>query len=203
MRRTAALTVSLALLLAGCSSGNAADPAPTSTSSTATSASAAASSGGTSSAAATAVPADLATWASAFCTAAAPLTTLGSLPTPDTSSPAAAKTSLTAFYRQGAAVFTEAATALSTVGPPPVGGDSQLTQGAVDALSGSATRFQGLATAAEAADPSDAAAIGGLVSGFSDAIAALQASFASLNQGQSPEVSAAITAAPECAALAR
>lgn len=203
MRRTAALTVSLALLVAGCTSGGGADPAPASPSSAAASPSAAASSGGTTTAAATDVPADLATWASAFCTAAAPLTTLGALPTPDTSSPTSVKTSLTAFYRQGAAVFTTTATALSTVGPPPVGGNSQLTQGAVDALSGSATRFQGLATAAEAADPSNAAAIGALVSGFSDAVAALRASFASLNRDQSPEVSAAITAAPECSALAR
>ena len=106
------------------------------------------------------------------------------------------------FYTAGAGAFSQAAAALGQVGPPPVAGSEQLTQQSVDALTRSAAQFTGLGATAQAADPANSAAIGGLVTGFRDAVTSLQATFAGLNQTRAPGITAAIATAPSCAALA-
>lgn len=188
----------VAVLLTGCSAATTA-PVPSAT------ATAPASTAPASTApAATQAPTAAATaWAAKYCSAAAPVAKLTALPKPDSSTPAATKASIVAFATAGAAAFAQAASAIATVGPPPVAGNEQLTQQAAAALNTSATQFAALATKANATDPADAAAMGVLVTGFSDAIGSLRNSFATLNRGLAPELTAALATAPECSALGR
>lgn len=199
MRRTAAIaiTATVGLLLAGCGSSDTASSAASSSSPASTSSSASTTSSSSSSSAASGSGA-AATWAAKFCTGAAPLTGFKTLNTKgDTSTPEAAVASLGALYKSVADIFTAVATGVVQAGPPPAGS----TSGGVNALNASATKFQGLSTAALATDPTNATAMAALTQGSTDALAGFTGAFDLLDNDLPADVKAAISAAPECKAL--
>ena len=199
MRRTIAIAIlsTSGLLMAGCGSSNSAAPAASSSAAASTSTSASSSS--TASAGAGSASPAAAEWAAKFCTGAAPLVGLKTLNTKgDTTTPEAAVASLGALFRNVADIFTAVATGVTQAGPPPAG----TTSGGVNALNATATKFQGLATTASTTDPTNAAAVGALVQGSTDAFANLSGAFDLLDNDLPADVKAAITAAPECKALA-
>ena len=196
MRRNAAIAIiaTSGLLLAGCGSSN--NAAPAASSSAAASTSSSASTSASSSAASGSGAA--AAWATKFCTGAAPLAGFKTLNTKgDTSTPEAAVASLGALYKSVADIFTAVATGVVQAGPPPSGS----TSGGVNALNASATKFQGLSTAALATDPTNSAAMTALTQGSTDALAGFTGAFDLLDNDLPADVKAAISAAPECKAL--
>ena len=200
MRRTAAIaiTATVGLLLAGCGSSGTASSAASSSSPASTSSSASTSASSSSSSSAASGSGAAATWAAKFCTGAAPLTGFKTLNTKgDTSTPEAAVASLGALYKSVADIFTAVATGVVQAGPPPAGS----TSGGVNALNASATKFQGLSTAALATDPTNATAMAALTQGSTDALAGFTGAFDLLDNDLPADVKAAISAAPECKAL--
>ena len=206
MRRTFAIAIlgTSGLLMAGCGSSTTATPAASSAApaaSTSTSATTSATTSSSSSAASGSVSPELATWASSFCTAAAPYATYVKLPPPDYSSPASTKTTLAAFYRQFADIMAKTATALGPVGPPPGGDSPQFTSGAVDGLTSTDTMAKAQAAEVDAVNPADEAALAPLVANFAQIIKQMPSSSSTLGKAPSPAVVQALSAAPECKAL--
>lgn len=203
---TAAGLLAAGLLLAGCSSDDAASaPTPTSSAPVAPSSepSTAASSAATAPPSSSASP-ELAAWAGQFCTAAAGIAEVGNLEQPteqELTDPATAQAFAVDFYSTSASAFTEAAGAMVEVGPPPLQGQEAFTDEVVTAFTSAGQTFQGLADQASAVDGSDPAAVAGVLAGLQDPFGPIAEAFAPLQDGASPEIQSALTSTPECATV--
>jgi hypothetical protein len=188
--------VTASLVLAGCSSTEqgTAVAAPSSASSGPFSSSAGASS-------------DVTAWAASFCSAAKPIadaTASMSRPSAATmSTPDGAKAYIVGTYTTFARAFTATATAVSALGAPPVAGAGDFVPKAVTAFTTAGRTFQDLATTASTVDLTDPNALETLTGGLTTMTDPFQGAFTELESSTPAELDAALSSAPECAALSR
>jgi hypothetical protein len=195
--------VTASLVLAGCSSteqGTAvAAPSSASSGPFSSSASSPSSSAGASS--------DVTAWAASFCSAAKPIadaTASMSRPSAATmSTPDGAKAYIVGTYTTFARAFTATATAVSALGAPPVAGAGDFVPKAVTAFTTAGRTFQDLATTASTVDLTDPNALETLTGGLTTMTDPFQGAFTELESSTPAELDAALSSAPECAALSR
>jgi hypothetical protein len=188
--------VTASLVLAGCSSTEqgTAVAAPSSASSGPFSSSPSASS-------------DVTAWAASFCSAAKPIadaTASMSRPSAATmSTPDGAKAYIVGTYTTFARAFTATATAVSALGAPPVAGAGDFVPKAVTAFTTAGRTFHDLATTASTVDLTDPNALETLTGGLTTMTDPFQGAFTELESSTPAELDAALSSAPECAALSR
>lgn len=105
------------------------------------------------------------------------------------------------YYTTAAGAFTEASGALVDVEPPPVEGQEAFTSDVSAAFATAGETYDGLAADTAAVDPADPAAIAQALEGLQDPLAPVAEAFAPLQENQSPELQAALSTTPECAAI--